>query len=137
MRVLVWCNLKRAENELKTTRVSLICVYLLAKMLFFRNEHFLLDFKMKMACIKIRALHCYENPSYVFLFWELHGLSPNFHMHVSVSDLHISRIGPHIWLQQNRQTDLSWLYECRNWETEHYNSVLEIRRLHSFISGNT
>jgi hypothetical protein len=29
------------------------------------------------------------------------------------------------------------IYECRNWETEHYNSVLEIRRLHSFISGNT
>ncbi len=31
-------------------------------------------------------------------------------------------------------TDI-WVY--RNWETEHYNAVLEIRRLHSFISGNT
>ncbi len=40
--------------------------------------------------------HCYENPIYVFLFWELHGLSPNFHIHVSVSDLYILRIGPHI-----------------------------------------
>jgi hypothetical protein len=30
------------------------------------------------------------------LFWELRGLSPNFHIHVSVSDLYISRIGPHI-----------------------------------------
>jgi hypothetical protein len=29
-------------------------------------------------------------------FWELHGLSPNFHFHVSVSDLYIPRIGPHI-----------------------------------------
>jgi hypothetical protein len=28
--------------------------------------------------------HCYENPIYEFLFWELHGLSPNFHIHVSV-----------------------------------------------------
>ncbi len=28
-------------------------------------------------------------------------------------------------------------YECRNREREHHNSVLEIRRLHSFISGNT
>jgi hypothetical protein len=46
-----------------------------------------------------------ENPIYVFLFWELHGLSPNFHIHVSVSDLYIPRIGPHISLQQNRQTD--------------------------------
>ncbi len=45
-------------------------------------------------------LHCNENPIYVFLFWELRGLSPNFHIHVSVSDLYILRIGPHIWLQQ-------------------------------------
>ncbi len=50
-------------------------------------------------------LHCKENPIYVFLFWELHGLSPNFHIHVPVSDLYIPRIGPHISLQQNRQTD--------------------------------
>ncbi len=32
----------------------------------------------------------------VFLFWELHGLRPNFHIHVSVNDLYIPRIGPHI-----------------------------------------
>jgi hypothetical protein len=46
------------------------------------------------------------------------------------------------WLQKNRQIleiykSLTDIYECRNWETEHYNTVLEIRRLHSFISGNT
>ncbi len=40
--------------------------------------------------------HCNENPTYVFLFWELRGLSPNFHIYVSVSDLYIPRIGPHI-----------------------------------------
>ncbi len=40
--------------------------------------------------------HCNENPIYVFLFWELRGLSPHFHIHVSLSDLHIPRIGPHI-----------------------------------------
>ncbi len=33
--------------------------------------------------------------------------------------------------------NLSQIYECRNWDTEHYNSVLEITRLHSFISVNT
>jgi hypothetical protein len=70
---------------------------------------------------------------YVFVFWELLGLSPNLHIHVSVSDLYIPRIGLHIWLQQNKQTDPG----NRNLEIEHYNSVLEIRRLHSFISGNT
>ncbi len=47
--------------------------------------------------------HCNENPINVFLFWELRVLSPNFHIHVSVSDLYIHRIGPHIFLQQNRQ----------------------------------
>jgi hypothetical protein len=34
----------------------------------------------------LSRLHCIENPIYVFLFWELRGLSPNFHIHVSVSD---------------------------------------------------
>jgi hypothetical protein len=33
------------------------------------------------------------------------GLSPNFHIPVSVSDLNIPRISPHISLQQNWQTD--------------------------------
>ncbi len=49
--------------------------------------------------------HCKENPISVFHFWELRGLSPNFHLDVSVSDLYIPRIGPHTSLQQNRQTD--------------------------------
>jgi hypothetical protein len=84
------------------------------------------------------GLHFKENPIFVFLSWELRGLSPNSHIYVSVSDLYIPRIGPHISLQQNRQTDpggwggggeyinLSQIFECRNWETEHYNSVVEI-----------
>jgi hypothetical protein len=51
----------------------------------------------------VEPQHCKENPIHVFLFWELRGLSLNFHIHVSVSYLYISRIGgPHIWLQQNR-----------------------------------
>ncbi len=40
--------------------------------------------------------HCNGNSVYIFLFWELHGFSPNFHIHVSVSDLYIPRIGQHI-----------------------------------------
>jgi hypothetical protein len=73
-----------------------------------------------------------RNPIYAFLFWELRVRSPDFHIHVSLSDLYavfIPRIAPHISLQQNRQTNprnLSQIYECRNWETGHYNSVLEI-----------
>ncbi len=39
----------------------------------------------------MRILHCNENPIYVFPEKELRGLSPNFHIHVSVSDLHIPR----------------------------------------------
>jgi hypothetical protein len=42
---------------------------------------------------KINTAHCNENSIYVFLFWELRGLSPNFHIHVSVSDLYFPRIG--------------------------------------------
>jgi hypothetical protein len=29
-------------------------------------------------------MRCNENTIYVFLFWELRGLSPNIHIHVSV-----------------------------------------------------
>jgi hypothetical protein len=78
-------------------------------------------------------MHCKENPINVFLFWELRSLSPTFHIHVSGSDLYIPRIGPHISMPQNRHTDTAWkyinlsqIYVCRNWETEHHNSVLEI-----------
>ncbi len=42
------------------------------------------------------AMHCNENPIFVLLFWELRCLSPNFHIHVSMSDLYIPRIGSHI-----------------------------------------
>jgi hypothetical protein len=41
-------------------------------------------------------IHCNENPIYLFLFWEFHGLNPNIHIHVPVNDLHIPRIGPDI-----------------------------------------
>jgi hypothetical protein len=33
-----------------------------------------------------QQVHCNENSIYLFLFWELSGLSPNFHIHVSVSE---------------------------------------------------
>ncbi len=55
--------------------------------------------------------HCIENPIYVFPEKELRGLGPNSYIHVSVSDLYIPRISPHIWLQQNRQTDPGNIYK--------------------------
>ncbi len=58
----------------------------------------------------------------------------------SVNDLYIPRIGLPIWLQQNRHTDPAWEYtnrsqthECKTWETDHDNSVLEITRPHSLF----
>jgi hypothetical protein len=55
--------------------------------------------------IDLSTPHCNENPIYVFPEKELRGLSPNIHIYVSVTVLYIPRIGPHIFLQQNRQTD--------------------------------
>jgi len=63
---------------------------------------------LKIAVVKVTVIskeHCNEKPIYVFPEKELRGLSPNFHIHVPVSDLYIPRIGSHIFLQQNRQTD--------------------------------
>ncbi len=42
------------------------------------------------------GVHCNENPLYVFLFWEQRGPSPNFNIHVSVSDSYSPRIVLHI-----------------------------------------
>jgi len=46
-----------------------------------------------------------ENPIYKFPEIKLPGLVPSSYIHVSVSDLYISRISLSIWLQQNRQID--------------------------------
>jgi hypothetical protein len=47
----------------------------------------------------LNRMYCNENTIYVFLFWELRSLSPDFHIHLpSVSDLYIPRISRHIWL---------------------------------------
>ncbi len=52
----------------------------------------------EVGCIEIRVLgvHYNKKPICVFLEKELRGLSPNFHIHVSVSDLYFPRISPHI-----------------------------------------
>ncbi len=42
---------------------------------------------------------------------ELRGLIPNFHIHVSPSDLYIPLIGPPIFLQHNMQTDPVGIYK--------------------------
>jgi hypothetical protein len=63
-------------------------------------------------------MHCNENPIYVFLFWELHGLSPSFHIPVSLSDLYIPRIGPHIFVQQNMQIDRGNINHSRHMNVE-------------------
>jgi hypothetical protein len=68
------------------------------------------------------VLHCNGNSAYIFLFWELHGLSPNFHIHVSVSDLYIySQDRSVYFLQQKRETHRgniisSQTHECGNWD---------------------
>jgi hypothetical protein len=56
-------------------------------------------------------MHCKETPIYVFLFWESCGRSPNFHIHVSVSDLYIPRIGPHIPCSRIGSSTLEIIYK--------------------------
>jgi hypothetical protein len=89
--------------------------------------HMHMDISVHLPRHAFTGVHCKENLIYVFLFWELRGLSTNFHIHVSMSDLYIPRIGPHIFLQQNSQIDRGniqiapthmnvenglWLYNC-------------------------
>jgi hypothetical protein len=72
-------------------------------------------------------------------------LVPNSYIHGSVRDLYIfpgsvclfgcRKIGRPIL--EIYTVNPSQIHECENWETEHYNSVLEITRPRSFISGNS
>ncbi len=71
--------------------------------------------------IKRMEVHCNKNPIYVFREKELRGLSPNFHIHVSVSDLYIPRIGQ-LFGRIGGVADQSWEYinrsqahKCGNW----------------------
>jgi hypothetical protein len=70
---------------------------------------------------------------------KLRGLVSNFDIYVSVSNLYIPRIGLFGYSKMGKPVDInrSQIHECGNWETEHYNSVLEIARPLSLISGNT
>jgi hypothetical protein len=96
-------------------------------------------------CRAIRRDFCpalYRKSNLCIPRMKLHDLVPNSYIHVSMSDVYIPRISMPIWLQQIRQTDPENIlnahrYECVNWETKHYNSVLEVTRPNSFISGNT
>jgi hypothetical protein len=50
--------------------------------------------------------HCKEDPIYVFPIMKLRGLFPNFHIHVSVSDVFIYFHDYSSYLQQqNRRND--------------------------------
>jgi hypothetical protein len=50
-------------------------------------------------------LHFKEISIYVFPEKQLCGLSSNFHIHVSVSDVYIPTIGPPLFLEQNMRID--------------------------------
>jgi hypothetical protein len=60
-----------------------------------RGEGFLPDF------LVVLPIHDNENSKQKFPEKELRGLSPNFHIHMSVSDLYIHTIGLPILLQEN------------------------------------
>ncbi len=82
-----------------------------------------------------------KNMIYVLPEMKLSGLNPNSHIQVSSCSLYIHRIGLPIWLSKIGIPILEiyksfMRHECGNWETKHYNSVLEITRPHS-ISGNS
>jgi hypothetical protein len=63
----------------------------------------------------VEAMHCTENPIYVFQEMKMRGLIPKSYIHVSVSDLCIPRISLQkledgLWESINR----SQIYECGN-----------------------
>ncbi len=84
--------------------VTLLRTYLILSLYFICSPYryslamffLFLTFTLEMFYLDPVPTHCNGNSVYIFLFWELRGLSPNFHIHVSVSNLYIPWIGPHI-----------------------------------------
>jgi hypothetical protein len=68
---------------LKKVRILFKLFMYIKESLFANNAHTWL------VLFSLVRIHCNKIPIYVFLFWELRSLSPNFHIHVSVSDLYI------------------------------------------------
>jgi hypothetical protein len=64
------------------------------------------DGRQVRASITLTGAHCKEDSNYVFPEIKLRDLVPSVHIQKYVNDLYISRIGPPILLQPNRQTDL-------------------------------
>ncbi len=94
-------------------------------------------------CTSDVPIHCNEYPIYVLPEKEVHGLSPNSYIqHLCVCErfkLYIpTYLAAEKWADRSwEHINLSQILEFRNWQTEHYNSVLEITGLYSFIFGNT
>ncbi len=75
----------------------------------------------RFACIPTALQkHNTENSKQIFLEKELCGLSPNFHIHVSVSDLYIPMNGLPILMQENM-----WTY-TKNIQIAHRHMNVEI-----------
>ncbi len=92
----------------------------------------------QLSCPPCQAPHSNEkNPIYVFLFWELRGLNPNY-IHVSVSYLYIfPRSGPHISCNRIGRSIVgiyksSQTHEYGNWDCGCAIPILEI-----FVSNFT
>ncbi len=74
--------------------------------------------------------HCKENPIYVFLFWELRGLSPNFHIsgNIYIAHRYIS-VGTGI----KNIIILFWKYQFHFWEYTNGNQTFIVDSYWPFI----
>jgi hypothetical protein len=72
-------------------------------------------FKLALKLI-LRRMHCKEIWIYIFPEKELRGLSPNFHIHVYVSDLYIPTFGPPIFPQKKGRLIRGIAAQFLSWE---------------------
>jgi hypothetical protein len=72
------------------------------------------DAKSISFCVEENQCTLKRNSTYIFPEKELRGLSPNFYIHVSVSDLYIPTIGPPSYLQQNMHLSQEYIIAHRN-----------------------
>ncbi len=99
---------------------------------------------MKLGYLTARGgfiVHCTENRIYVIPRNETaRPHSKLLHSFVCERFIYLHDLSAYFWMQQDIDRPIleiyiinhSLIHECGNWEREHYNSVLEISRQHSF-----
>jgi hypothetical protein len=100
-RILIYCSEYKINDTYNGFQLSSFVFWLISS--YFSNQKS--KFSFSMSFHSKLSPHCKDTIPKIFPEKELRGISPSFHIHVSVSDLYIPWIGLPVLLHENMWTD--------------------------------